>query len=150
MPRAGLNADLAEVGLTAEGECQLLHVGNELTRGRVLLPDLPDLPTDGHHHTRGLVGTDEVEEVGRPLGVKPLLLAESALAQVHQRGGVHVDVVDPGIERLEDEILDHPHLISWIGGELARLDLEVVTLDEHRAGPPSRDRCGENGRCVLA
>lgn len=100
-------------------------------------------------NTDRLVGPNPVEEVGRPDCVGTLLQAESALAQVHQRGGVHVDVVDPGVERFEDEILDHPHLIIWIGGELARLDLEVVTLDEHRAGPPGCDRCGENGRCVL-
>ena len=53
-------------------------------------------------------------DLGGPLVVEPLLLLQRGLRQVHQRRGVHVDVVEPGPDLLGNELLHLADLASGV------------------------------------
>src|SRR3712207_7342028 len=56
------------------------------------------------------------------LVVEPLLLVERALAQIDQRRGVDVDVVEAGADRLAGQCLDPVHLGGRVGAVLLRVE----------------------------
>ena len=56
------------------------------------------------------------------------------MREVDERGGVDVDVVEPGVQLLLDQLLDRGELVTGIGGVFLGVDLYVVALDEQRPG----------------
>ena len=68
------------------------------------------------------------------------------MREVDEGGGVDVDVVEAGVDRLADEVAHGVHLGLRVGGVLLGVDLEVVALDEERTAPALLDgRGGEDG-----
>ena len=84
--------------------------GVELLDGGILFSHLPDLAPDGNFD--GLDSADEFCELRAPFVVVPLLFLDRRPVEHHQRGGIDVDVVEPGLDRLLREILDLPRMGS--------------------------------------
>ena len=111
-----------------------VHEGAQLLHGAVLAAHLADLAAHGDRHAGGLQVPNHDGQLRRQAVVELLLLPHRGLAQVHERGGVHVDIVEAGIDRLPDQVLDRLDLRGRIGGELLCVHLEMVALEKQR--PP--------------
>ena len=100
----------------------------------VLAAHLADLRAHGHRHAVGLAIPDEFRELGGTLVIDALLRVERLLGEVHQRGGVDIDVVEAGLQLLFHEQPHGLQLGIGVGGVLLGIHLNVVALDEQRPG----------------
>jgi len=126
-----------------------VHEGPQLADGAVLAAHLADLPAHGHLHAPGLDPADERRDVGGDREVVPLLLRLGGLAQVHDGGGVDVDVVEARLDGLADEFLHRIDFLLRLRGEPLHADLKVVPLQEEGSSPARLDRRGRDGAGVL-
>src|SRR5205809_7543246 len=134
---AGLHGDLADPHVRAEpleGAQVAVHERPQLVDVAVLATHFPDLGPDGDGDARGLAVADELGQFGGTLDVDALLRVDRRLRQVDQRGRVHVDVVEPGRQLFLDQAAHRGDLGLRIDGVLLRVHLDVVALDEERAG----------------
>ena len=92
---------------------------------------------------------DERRDLGAALEVVALLLLEGRPGEVHQRGGVHVDVVEARRDLLGDQLLDLAHLPLGVGGVLLGVDLAVVALDEEGEGVALAQRRADDDRHIF-
>src|SRR6266496_2838659 len=149
---AGLHGDLADphVGAEAFESAQVpVHERPQLVDVAVLAAHFADLGADRGGDARGLAVADELGQLGRALDVDALLRVERRLRQVDQRGRIHVDVVEPGRQLFLDQPAHRGDLGLRIDGVLLRVDLDVVALDEERAGEPFAQRGGGHHRHVF-
>ena len=109
-----------------------VHVGFELFHRAVLAPHLADLAADGHRHVIRLVIADVRRELGRADVVLPLLLVQGRVGEIHQGGGIDVDVEEARGQSLVDQHPDGLQLLVGAGLVFRRVRLEVIALDEHR------------------
>ncbi|NBV82071.1 MAG: adenosine deaminase family protein [Actinobacteria bacterium] len=75
---------------------------------------------------------------------------ERWLGEIHQRGGVHIDVVEAGGHRLGNERLDGIHFGCGIDGVLLVVHLEMVALNEHGTAEALPQGRGQHHRDVLS
>ncbi len=118
---------LVQLGVVA------IDVGAQLFFGRVVTAHLADLAADRDGDAGRLVGADEGGEHGREAGVQHLLLGHAGLAQVHQGGGVDIDVEEAGCQAFDDQVADGLQLGLLVAGEALGRYLEMVALDEDRS-----------------
>ena len=126
-----------------------LHEGVEVLGRAVLLADLADLAAHGDRDPVGLAGADEPGQLGAQLEIELLLLVERRLGDVDQGRRVDVDVVEAGLDGLDDEVADGLELGLGVGGVLLGRGLEVVALDENRPAVALRGRGRQNGGNVF-
>jgi len=100
--------------------------------------DLADLAADRDGHLPGLQAADEAGKIGANLRVQVLLLFERRPAQVDEGRAVDIDIVEPGRQRLGDEVADGLGFGLGVGGVLFGRCLEVVALNEEGPRKPSR------------
>ena len=81
--------------------------------------------------------------------VVALLLRLGGLAQVHDGGGVDVDVVEARLDSLADQFLHGIDFLLRFGREFLHADLEVVALQEQGPPPARLDGRGRDGAGVL-
>jgi len=121
----------------------------QLLDGAVLHAHFADLGAHRDRDALRLQPPDEGGDLRRPLVVGALLLRQGGLLQVHQRGGVHVDVVEAGADLLGDQLLHLAHLALGVGLVLLVIDLAVVALNEEREGVALPQGGGDQHRDVL-
>jgi hypothetical protein len=78
-----------------------------------------------------------------------MLLVVRGLRQVDQRRRVHVDVVEPRVDGFASELLHRVHFGVTVDRVLLRIDLEMVTLDEHRPAESFSQGSGDHHRDVF-
>src|SRR5690606_6772688 len=71
------------------------------------------------------------------------------LAQIDQRGGVDVDVVEAGVDGLAHQVAHGGDFLLGVSGKALGRDLEVVALDEERALKAFSDGGGEHAGDVF-
>ena len=152
--RPRLHADLAQpdeaAALVLQRRVVAVHIGVQLVDVGVLAAHLADLAADRHRDVLRLLLADERREVGGQLDVDLLLLGERRLREVHQRRRVDVDVVEAGGDLLFDQRAQPVDLLVALGAvELLRVGLDVIALDEDRAGEALAQRGAEDDRRVL-
>ena len=149
---AGLDRDLADPGVPSqrrEAPVVAPHEGVQLLHGAVLHPDFTDLRPHRDGDSLRLESPDERGDLGRPVEIGPLLLVQGRLRQIHQGGGVHVDVVEARSDFLGDELLHLAHFTLGIGLVLLVVHLAVVALNEQREGVPLPQGRRDQHRDVL-
>jgi hypothetical protein len=131
-----LHADLAQADeAAATAAVVAVHERAQLVHVRVLPTHLADFAADRDGHALRLALPDERGELRGQLVVRFLLLVQRALAEVHQRRGVDVDVEEARLDFLRDQLADGVRLLVAVGTAVfLRVDLHVVALDEQR--PP--------------
>ncbi len=152
MRGARLHRDLADALVRAQsGEHAVVaqHEGVQLLHGAVLHPHFADLGPDRDDHTLGLEPADEGGDFGGTLEVEALLRVERRLVEIHQRGGVNVDVVEAGAHLLGDQLLHLADLALGVGGVLLLIDLAMIALDEERQHVSLAQRGTDQHRHVL-
>src|SRR5581483_8881212 len=136
--RAGLNADLADAFEALAPFVELfavtVHVGLELFDRAVFLAHLADLAADGDRDALGLQAAHVRGQLGRDPTVVLLLRAHRGPAQINERRAVDVDIVELCLDRFFDEILESLDFRLRVLREILRARLEMVALDEERAG----------------
>jgi hypothetical protein len=74
---------------------------------------------------------DEGGEIRRQLAVHGLLLVERGLVEIHQRGGVDVDIEEAGGDLLADQRLQRlDFLVAIRAVVLLGVGLDVIALQE--------------------
>ena len=153
MRRAGLHADLADA---LEGVAALLellkipfHVNLQLFHRAVFAAHFADLPAHRNRDAFRLQIADHGGQFRRQREVGPLLILDRGLRQVHQRGGVDVNVVKPAFDGFPDQILDRLRLLFRIRGKFFSIHLEVVALKEDRPAPAGFHGGRRNGAGVF-
>ena len=125
------------------------HEGVQLLDRAVLVAHLADLAAHGDRDALGLPLADEGRDLGAALEVVALLLLERGPGEVHQRGGVDVDVVEARRDLLGDQLLDLAHLALGVGGVLLGVHLAVVALDEQGEGVALAQRRADDDRHIF-
>jgi len=72
-----------------------------------------------------------------------LLILDRFFSEIHQGGGVHVDVVESCLDGLPDQVFHRLDLLLGVLGVFPRVDLEMIPLEKHR--PPITDLEGRGG-----
>ena len=72
-----------------------------------------------------------------------MLILDRFLGEIHQGGGVHVDVVESRLDGLPDQVFHRLDLPLGVLGVFPRIDLEMITLKKQR--PPITNLEGRGG-----
>ena len=116
----------------------------------LLLPaDLADLPADGDVDPGRLQIPDHRRQFGGQAVVDPLLLFHRRFGKVDKGRGVDVDVVEAGVDRFPDQVLDGPDLSLWVLRIFFCPHLEVVALEKERSPVPRLERCRRHRAGIL-
>ena len=155
MGRAGLHTDLADARQVRSPLLQRLkvsvHEGAQLVDIGVLAADFPDLAAHRDGDAVRLVPTDKRRVVRGERGVHLLLLGERGFAEIDQRRGVDVDVVEAGGDLFLDQRAQAVELLVFLGAVVfLRVGLHVIALDEQRPGKAfAQRRADHHGRVLV-
>ncbi len=149
----GLHADLADPRQVrpqpAQRRQEAGHKRFQILRRAVLAADLADLAADRDGDPGRLALTDVGGHLGGVAVVQLLALRLGRPVEVDQGGGVDVDVVEAGGERVVDQPAQALQLRLRVLLVLLGVDLLVVALDEDRAAVALAQRGGDHHRGEL-
>ena len=126
-----------------------VHVCLQFLDGAVLATDLSDFTAYGYGDPLRLQVADHCRQFSRQRKIIPLLIFDGGLRQINQRGGINIDIVKSGFDRLPDQVFDSLGFLFGIRGKFLRIDLEMIPLNKDRAAPSGLDGCGSNGTGIF-
>jgi len=113
----------------------------QLFHGAVFAADFADFAAHGNRNSGGLQITDHGGQLRRQCKVGPLLIFDSGLGQINQRGSINVDIIKSGFNRFPDQIFNRLRFFIRVRGKFFRAQLEVVTLEKNRTAPAGFHGC---------
>ena len=108
MTGAGLNGNLADTLVAAffNQLCiEIIQIGAQFFRGAVLLADFTNFAADGDGDSFRFQLTDIAGKFHSHFKIQPLFFLYIRLAEIHEGGGVDIDIVKPCTDALADEVL---------------------------------------------
>ena len=133
MTRPGLDADFGKTRQPRrQGAPEAVHIGPKFRFVAVFPAHLSDLTPYGNGDPLGLMFPDKGRKPGAQFIVGPLLLGNRGLTEVHQGGGVYVDIVKTGLDGLLDELFDGLYFFFRFFLEFFVAGLEMIPLNKQR------------------